>query len=162
MTAVWVIINFQQWKVKAYNALLKNPRKRDQKDHDILGGHHQRLRWIDTGTRFDNDISTQQIKHIYYFNVIQANTPGSQTLQSRTQQRVHQWRKAEGHREPFLKKTPMSSISNIRCVHCNAPSLKSDTSYEHKNILCTYMWAHYIKVLSLIRGGNIGYAYTSL
>lgn len=147
MTAVWVIINFQQWKVKAYNALLKNPRKRDQKD---------------TGTRSDNDISTQQIKHIYYFNVIQANTPGSQALQSRTQQRIHQWREGEGHREPFLKKTLMSSISNIRCVHCNAPSLKSDTGYEHKNILCTYIWAHYIKVLSLIRDGNIGYAYTSL
>lgn len=57
MTAVWVIINFQQQKLKAYNALLKNPMKSDQKDHHIFGGHHQTLRWIDTGTRFDNDIN---------------------------------------------------------------------------------------------------------
>lgn len=44
MTAVWVIINFQQQKLKAYNALLKNPMKSDQKDHHIFGGHHHRLR----------------------------------------------------------------------------------------------------------------------
>lgn len=70
MTAVWVIINCQQWKVKADNALLKNPMKSDQKDHHIFGGHHQWLRRIDTGTRYDNDISIQQIKHLYYFNGI--------------------------------------------------------------------------------------------